>query len=450
MKVLKFGGSSVANAENILRVVEIVRGVEGRAVVVLSAMQGTTDRLIDAGRMAAAGDSRYTAKLDEIRTQHQLAIDRLFGSSESRGGVQGYFDKKFEDLQSLCRGIDLIREISPRTLDRLIAFGELISTRIVSAYLASIGVENVWVDSRDMIRTDSNFGAAAVDFKITNERIRERFAGIKQRIAIAPGFIGCDGDNSITTLGRGGSDYTAAIFAAALDAEVLEIWTDVSGMMSADPRFVRNVRGISRITYREAMELSHFGAKVIYPPTIQPVMAKGIPVRVKNTFAPDEPGTLIEAEAGGGRGEIVRGITSIDRIAVLNLEGAGMVGVPGFSRRLFDALAREQINVILITQSSSEHSICVAIEERMSDRAKTSVDREFENEIVVGKIDPLRVETGLSILALVGDNMRFHTGVSGRMFTTLGQNGVNIRAIAQGSSERNISAIIGRRTFGRR
>ena len=442
MKVLKFGGSSVANAENILRVVEIVRGTEGRAVVVLSAMQGTTDRLIDAGRMAAAGDSRYTAKLDEIRTQHQLAIDRLFGSSASRGGVQGYLDKKLEDLQSLCRGIDLIREISPRTLDRLIAFGELISTRIVSAYLASLGVENVWVDSRDMIRTDSNFGAAAVDFKITNERIRERFAAVKQRLAIVPGFIGCDGDNSITTLGRGGSDYTAAIFAAALDAEVLEIWTDVSGMMSADPRFVRNVREISRITYREAMELSHFGAKVIYPPTIQPVMAKGIPVRVKNTFAPDEPGTLIEAEAGDGQGEIVRGITSIDRIAVLNLEGAGMVGVPGFSKRLFDALAREQINVILITQSSSEHSICVAIEERVSDRARGAVDREFENEIAVGKIDPLRVETGLSILALVGDNMRFHTGVSGRMFTTLGQNGVNIRAIAQGSSERNISAII--------
>ena len=442
MKVLKFGGSSVANAENILRVVEIVRGVEGRAVVVLSAMQGTTDRLIDAGRLAAAGDRRYIAKLDEIRSQHQMAIEKLFGDGPSRDGVQGYFEKKLEDLQSLCRGIDLIREISARTMDRLIAFGELISTRVVSAYLTSNGVENLWVDSRDLIRTDSNYGAAAVDFAVTNERIRERFTAIKQTLTIAPGFIGCDGDNSITTLGRGGSDYTAAIFAAALDAEVLEIWTDVSGMMSADPRFVRNVREIERITYREAMELSHFGAKVIYPPTIQPVMVKGIPVRVKNTFAPDAPGTLIEAETNGGRGEIVRGITSIDRLAVLNLEGGGMVGVPGFSRRLFDALAREQINVILITQSSSEHSICVAIEERMADRAKASVDREFENEIVVGKIDPLRVETGLSILALVGDNMRFHTGVSGRMFSTLGQNGVNIRAIAQGSSERNISAII--------
>lgn len=442
MKVLKFGGSSVANAENILKVVEIVRQVEERAVVVLSAMQGTTDRLIDAGRLAEAGDRRYIAKINEIRAQHELAIERLFDASPSRDGVQGYLEKKLEDLQSLCRGIDLIRELSPRTLDRLIAFGELISTRIVSAYLTSISVENVWIDSRDLIRTDSNFGAAAVDLNITYERIRERFAGIKQRIAIAPGFIGCDGDNSITTLGRGGSDYTAAIFAAALDADLLEIWTDVNGMMSADPRFVRNVRGIHHITYREAMELSHFGAKVIYPPTIQPVMAKGIPVRVKNTFAPSEPGTLIETETDGGLGEIVRGITSIDRIAVLNLEGAGMIGVPGFSKRLFEALARERINIVLITQSSSEHSICVAIEEKYSDRAKASVDKEFENEIAVGKIDPLRVETGLSILALVGDNMRFHTGVSGRMFSTLGHNGVNIRAIAQGSSERNISAII--------
>ena len=442
MKVLKFGGSSVANAENIAKVVEIVRRIECPAVVVLSAMQGTTDRLIDAGRLAEAGDSRYLSKLNELRTQHQLAIDRLFEGSPARDGINGYLEKKLEDLHGICRGVNLIRELSPRTLDRLIAFGELILTRIFSAHLGSIGIENIWVDSRDLIRTDSNYGAASVDFAATNSLIRERFETLKGQLVIAPGFIGCDGRNSITTLGRGGSDYTAAIFGAALDAEVVEIWTDVSGMMTADPRFVSRVRGIERITYREAMELSHFGAKVIYPPTIQPLMAKGIPVRVKNTFQPDEPGTIIEAETRADRNDIVRGITSIDRIAVLNLEGAGMVGVPGFSRRLFDALAREQINVILITQSSSEHSICVAIEDRVSDRAKASVDREFENEIAVGKIDPLRLETGLSILALVGDNMRFHTGVSGRMFSTLGQNGVNIRAIAQGSSERNISAII--------
>jgi len=434
MKVLKFGGSSVANAENIKKVVEIVRKVEGDAVVVLSAMQGTTDKLIDAGRMAERSDGSYQAKFNEIRSQHTAAITAL-SLDET---VAADIETRFNDLADILRGVALIGELSTRTLDNILSFGELLSTRIASAYLTSVGTGNTWLDSRDVICTDSNFGNATVDFKATNALVAK--ANIKG-LTIVPGFVATDANGNTTTLGRGGSDYTAAIFAAALDAEVLEIWTDVSGMMTADPRFVRNVRDIPRITYREAMELSHFGAKVIYPPTIQPVMAKGIPVLVKNTFAPDDAGTLIEAESED-RTEIIRGISSIDRIAVLNLEGGGMVGVPGFSKRLFDALSREQINVILITQSSSEHSICVAVEEKASERAKAAVDREFEYEIATERIEPLRVETGLSILALVGDNMRFHTGVSGRMFSTLGHNGVNIRAIAQGSSERNISAII--------
>jgi aspartokinase/homoserine dehydrogenase 1 len=434
MKVLKFGGSSVANAENIKKVVDIVRNIDGDAVVVLSAMKGTTDKLIDAGRMAERGDESYQAKFAEIPDHHLKAIAELELDNETKAEIE----IRFNELADILRGVALIGELSARTLDNILSFGELLSTRLASAYLTSIGVNNTWLDSRNLIRTDSNFGNATVDFKATNELIAN--ANIKG-LTIVPGFIASDANGNTTTLGRGGSDYTAAIFAAARDAAVLEIWTDVSGMMTADPRFVRNVRDIPRITYREAMELSHFGAKVIYPPTIQPVMAKGIPVLVKNTFAPEDTGTLIEAEASD-RTDIIRGITSIDRIAVLNLEGSGMVGVPGFSKRLFDALARAEINVILITQSSSEHSICVAIEEKSSDRAKATVDREFEYEIAVGKIDPLRVETGLSILALVGDNMRFHTGVSGRMFSTLGHNGVNIRAIAQGSSERNISAII--------
>jgi aspartokinase/homoserine dehydrogenase 1 len=320
-------------------------------------------------------------------------------------------------------------------------FGEIVSSRIVSAYLTSSGVEHSWTDSRDLIRTDSQFGNAIVDFAETNKSIVERFAGLKEKIHIVPGFIASDAAGNTTTLGRGGSDYTAAIIAAALDASILEIWTDVNGMMTADPRVVHNVRQIPRITYREAMELSHFGAKVIYPPTIQPVMSKRIPVLIKNTFAPDAAGTLIEAETDNAI-DIIRGITSIDRVSVLNLEGSGMVGIPGFSKRLFDALARAAINVILITQSSSEHSICVAIEEKFGILAKTVVDAEFEHEIVTGRIEPLRVETGFSILALVGDKMKEHTGVSGRMFGALGQNGVNIHAIAQGSSERNISAII--------
>lgn len=435
MKVLKFGGSSVANAESIKKVVEIVRKIEGEAIVVLSAMQGTTDKLIDAGKMAERADEAYTVKLAEIRELHLKTIGDLL--DENADAIHAEIIQKLVELDSLCRGVSLVGELSLRTLDSILGVGELLSTKIVSAYLTAISVGNTWLDSREVIRTDSSFGNAVVDFKTTNDLITNyRFS----KLTVAPGFVACDAGGHTTTLGRGGSDYSAAIFAAALDADVLEIWTDVSGMMTADPRFVRNVREIPRITYREAMELSHFGAKVIYPPTIQPVMAKRIPVLVKNTFAPDECGTLIEAETTDA--EMIRGITSIDKIAVLNLEGSGMVGVPGFSKRLFDALSRSQINVILITQSSSEHSICVAVEEKAAERAKSAVDREFENEIAVGKIDPLRVETGLSILALVGDRMRFHTGVSGRMFSTLGHNGVNIRAIAQGSSERNISAII--------
>lgn len=442
MKVLKFGGSSMGSAENIRKVAAIVRsaGGGGRCAVVVSAMQGTTDKLIEAGRMAERGDEHFRKVVAAIEHRHRETVAELFPNGvPSR--LASEIDSALRELTDICEGVRLVGELSARTLDRILSFGELVSSRILSEFLASEGVNNRWADSREMIVTDSNFGAAAVDFAKTNERAKQFFITEKSDLYILPGFIACDEKGATTTLGRGGSDYTAAIIAAAVEADILEIWTDVSGMMTADPRFVRGVRQISHITYREAMELSHFGAKVVYPPTIHPVMAKGIPVLVKNTFAPEEHGTLIESETDAGR-EIIRGITSIDKIAVINLEGSGMVGIPGFSKRLFDVLSRAQINVILITQSSSEHSISVAIEDRFGEMAKVVVDREFEHEIAVGKIEPLRVEVGLSILALVGDNMKQHTGVSGRMFSALGQNGVNIHAIAQGSSERNISTIV--------
>lgn len=442
MKVLKFGGSSVGSAETIEKVVEIVReaSVMGECAVVLSAMQGATDALIDAGRMAERGDDGYIEILSNLGENHAAAIDKLFVGSRHLA-ISDFVEFTVKELENLCEGVRLIRELSPKTLDRILSFGEIVSTRIVAAKLDLDGLENEWKDSRLLIRTDSRHGFASVDFAETNRQIKEYFEGSTVKLKVIPGFIASDPNGNTTTLGRGGSDYTAAIVAAAVDADVLEIWTDVSGMMTADPRFVRNVRQIPKITYREAMELSHFGAKVIYPPTIQPVMAKGIPVLVKNTFAPSDVGTLIEAKSAPDSG-MIRGITSIDRITVINLEGSGMVGIPGFSKRLFAALSRSEINVILITQSSSEHSICVAIEEKHADKAKLAVDREFEYEISVGRIDPLKVESGFSILALVGDNMKEHTGVSGKMFTTLGHNGINIHAIAQGSSERNISAII--------
>jgi aspartate kinase len=442
MKVLKFGGSSVANAESIRKVAAIIRSSAkaDSCVVVLSALQGTTDSLIELGRAAERGDKSYHGRIDAISDRHTALIDLLTDGEQNERSKE-LLRQKVEELVSLCEGIFLLRELTAKTLDRILSIGEILSTKIASEFFSALGIENAWKDSRELIRTDSNFGFAAVDFVVTNESTKDYFKGSSERVFIIPGFVARDSNGATTTLGRGGSDYTAAIIAAAIDAEILEIWTDVSGMMSADPRFVHSVRQIPRITYREAMELSHFGAKVIYPPTIQPVMAKSIPISVKNTFAPDDAGTLIEADSSGELG-IIRGITSIDRIAVLSLEGSGMVGIPGFSKRLFDALSRKRINVILITQSSSEHSICVAIEEKFCEIAKKVVDAEFENEIQVDKIDPLRVETGFSILALVGDNMKAHTGVSGRMFTTLGNNGINIHAIAQGSSERNISAII--------
>ena len=443
MKVLKFGGSSVGSAGNIEKVVEIVRrSIEkDTCAVVLSAMQGTTDALIDAAKTAERGDDAFRTKIREIDVQHQTAARALLGENSREDGVFDFIENRINELKNICEGVYLLRELSARTLDRIVSFGEILSTKIVAAKFNTLWIENIWKDSRQLIRTDSNYGFAAVDFQTTNLNISEFFAANKAKLVILPGFIGADADSITTTLGRGGSDYTGAILAAALDAEVLEIWTDVSGMMTADPRIVRNIRQIPQITYREAMELSHFGAKVIYPPTIQPVLQKNIPIFIKNTFAPDDYGTLIEAEVAD-KNEIIRGITSIDKISVLSLEGSGMVGIPGFSKRLFDALSRAAINVILITQSSSEHSICVAVEEKFGSLAKSVVDREFEYENAVGRIDPLQVENGLSILALVGDNMKAHTGISGKMFSALGAQGVNIRAIAQGSSERNISAII--------
>lgn len=442
MKVLKFGGSSVGNAETIEKVIDIVRAARetGGSAVVFSAMQGTTDRLIEAGRAAERGDDGYIEILSNIADNHITTIRALF-RNEQNPPVLDFVETTIKELEDLCEGVRLVRELSPKTLDRILSFGEIVASRMLSAKLNDEGLENEWKDSRLLIKTDGRHGFAGVNFAATNQRIKQHFDSSSANLCILPGFVASSEEGFTTTLGRGGSDYTAAIIAAAIDATVLEIWTDVSGMMTADPRFVRNVRQISHITYREAMELSHFGAKVIYPPTIQPVMARNIPVLIKNTFAPDDHGTLIQSGAIA-RSEMIRGITSIDNITVLNLEGSGMVGIPGFSKRLFDALSRASINVILITQSSSEHSICVAIEERHASQAKTAVDLEFEYEINLGKIDPLKVEGGFSILALVGDNMKEHTGVSGKMFTSLGHNGINIHAIAQGSSERNISAII--------
>lgn len=442
MKVLKFGGSSVGSAKSFAKVIEVIRKAsrEDACIVVLSAVQGTTDALIEIGRLAKDSDESFREKLKQIEDWHFEIVRSLIPIAQ-QSSILSFLKKRLNELENICEGIFLLQELTSRSLDRIMSFGEILSSNILSVKLTSLGIENTWKDSRELIRTDSNFGFAAIDFPKTNSLIENYLQTSTAHLHILPGFIASDAFSTTTTLGRGGSDYTAAIFAAAIDAEVLEIWTDVSGMMTADPRLVRTSRNIQRISYQEAMELSHFGAKVIYPPTIQPVMNKKISTWIKNTFAPDDFGTLIEADSLPEK-QAIRGISSISKISVLSLEGSGMVGIPGFSKRLFAVLSRANINVVLITQSSSEHSICVAIEEKHSRLAKEIVDAEFVYEISVGKIEPLKIENDLSILALVGENMKNHPGISGKMFSALGHNGINIHAIAQGSSERNISAII--------
>ena len=449
MQVLKFGGTSVANAENINKVVAIVKESVNRdtTVVVVSALGGVTDLLLSAAALASAGDELYKEKLAAIEKRHFEAVKLLIPVAQ-QSQLLSLVKKSCNEIEDICNGIFLLRELTPRSKDRIGSYGEWLSSQIITAKFKADGTDAVWKDARELIATDSNFTTAEVDFIITDKKINDFFSAATASLFIIPGFIATDKNGVTTTLGRGGSDYTAAILASALHAKLLEIWTDVSGMMTADPRLTSNARIIPNISYQEAMELSHFGAKVIYPPTIQPVMSKGIPVWIKNTFAPADKGTVIQntnvsgSPLGDGGGDIVRGISSINNIALISLEGSGMIGIPGFSKRLFEALSSEKINVILITQSSSEHSICVGIDSSSVEKAKQAVDAAFANEIALQKVEPLIIEAELSIVALVGESMKNHTGISGRMFSSMGRNGVNIRAIAQGSSEKNISAVI--------
>lgn len=442
MQILKFGGTSVENASNISMVADIIKNActKDKTSVVVSALGGITDALLRCATLASAKDESFKTTLLEIEERHIAVVKNIMPVTQ-QSSLLSLVKKTMNEIEDICKGIYLLGELSERTKDRVISYGELLSSQILSAKLSSMSLENEWKDSRELIKTDSNFGKAAVNFFITNNNIEHYFSGAKSRLFIFPGFIASNKEAETTTLGRGGSDYTGAVLAAGTDASVFEIWTDVSGMMTADPRLVNNIKLIPQISYQEAMELSHFGAKVIYPPTIQPVMNKNIPVWIKNTFAREDKGTVIHNEAIKTENTVC-GISSINNIVLLSLEGSGMVGIPGFSKRLFEALANAYINVILITQSSSEHSICVGIEGANVNKAKTAVDSAFAYEIATDKLLPLIVETALSIVAVVGDNMKNHSGISGKMFSALGRNGVNIRAIAQGSSERNISTVI--------
>lgn len=448
MQVLKFGGTSVANADNIKKVLGITKAAiqHDRSIVVVSALGGVTDLLLDASLLAAEGREMYRDKLALVQQRHIDCVKQLISPANQQSLTELVINA-CKEIEGLCKGIFLLGELTARSKDRISSYGEWLSSQIIASAAIEQGLDAVWKDARELIVTNAAFGAAAVEFVATDYHISQFVKSSPHQLLIIPGFIAADKNGVTTTLGRGGSDYTAAIIAAALNADNLEIWTDVSGMMTADPRLCSNAKIIPHISYQEAMELSHFGAKVIYPPTIQPVMNKNIPVWIKNTFAPQDYGTMISSSLDAkGRGEavdnIVRGISSIGNIVLITLEGSGMVGIPGFSKRLFEALSNEKINVILITQSSSEHSISVAIDGSLASKAQQAVDAAFANEIALQKVEPLRIEKDLSIVALVGEHMRNHTGVSGRMFSAMGKNGINIRAIAQGSSEKNISSVI--------
>ena len=443
MNVLKFGGTSVGSAENIKKVIEIVKSASenDHVVVVVSAVGGITDKLMRASQKAIENDLNYKSDFDKLKQQHVEIMEGLLSGSTLSDTKDMIFEKLAE-LEKLLDGIFLINELSSKTTDKLLSFGELMSSLIIFEAMQEYGLNVQLKNSQNLIVTDSNFTNASVQFEETNANITSYFEHNKKLVTILPGFISKSEEGEITTLGRGGSDYTAAILAAALEVNTLEIWTDVSGMFTTNPKLVKQAQPIKKLSYKEAIELSHFGAKVLYPPTVLPVLSKNIPIHIKNTLKPDEEGTLITKVVTNGNGNPIKGISNINGISLLTLQGNGMVGIPGFSKRLFETLAREKINVVITTQASSEHSICVGVSDQDARSAKSALDQEFENEISLLKIDPLVLEEHLSIVAVVGEKMKNHQGISGRMFSTLGKNNVNIRAIAQGASERNITAVI--------
>ena len=439
MKVLKFGGSSVATSENIKKVLAIIdrASKNNKIAVVVSAFGKTTNNLLAGADEALKDINSAKETLQNLKELHFNVIDDLV--FKNKKDVSKEVSSLFERLSSIYEGIFLLQELSDKTIAKVSSFGERLSSYIIANAAKQILDVN-HKESRDLVITNDDFLNAQVDYKTTNKNISSFFKENKHQVTVLGGFISSNIAKETTTLGRGGSDFTASIYAAALNADELQIWTDVSGMFTANPRVVKQAFPISEISYEEAMELSHFGAKVLYPPTIQPSLRKEIAIRIKNTFDPESAGTLI-CKNPENENE-VKGISHIEDISLITLEGAGMIGIPGFSKRLFETLSVAKINVIFITQASSEHSICVGIYENDAIRAKDLLDDTFGVEIDKRKIKPIIVEKELAIIAIVGESMKNYQGLSGQMFSALGRNNVNIRAIAQGSSEKNVSAVI--------
>lgn len=444
MKVLKFGGSSVATAERIISISKILKPrIESgeKLTVVFSAFGGVTDMLIEMSELASQGKDKYIALFHQFKDRHNEAAKALL-NDEKYLQVIADIDENHETLKDLLKGIFLVREVSPRTMDYVLSFGERNANYIIAEAFAEHGIPTEYLDARKIIKTNKDFGSAKVNFKLTDEAIQKHYQEHDGKVQIVTGFIGSDIGGLTTTLGRGGSDYTAAILAGALHAEVLEIWTDVDGVLTCDPRKVKQAFTIPQLSYAEAMEMSHFGAKVIYPPTIQPALRKGIPIYIKNTFNPEFLGTRIHKEHDANFKSTIKGISSLANLSLIRLQGSGMMGVPGVSGRLFTALGKEKVNVILITQASSEHSISIAVSDKEAKKAIEAMEDEFVKEIEDGLIEPIKAQKDLCVVAVIGEQMKNVPGVAGRLFEGLGKNGINIIAIAQGSSELNISFVI--------
>lgn len=443
MKILKFGGTSVGRAESLQKVLQIVHKQykkDKQIIVVVSAFAGITNQLIHLCDLTQKRDERYELELEKIHARHREIITQLAGLNVDKAELR--IAPLLAELAEIIHGTYLLRECSPRSKDLILSFGERLSATIISSYFTANKIPAEFCDARSLIITDDQYGGAHINTKQTNKNIVKRLSDIK-KVQVVTGFISGTKEGVTTTLGRDGSDYSATVFAFALNASEIQIWTDVNGVMTTNPALVPNAFPLDHITYEEAMELSHFGAKVLHPPMIQPAMEKNIPIRICNTFDTSFAGTLISKERDK-KGHIITGLTAIEEIALLTIQGSGMVGVPGIAARLFGALADKEINVIVITQASSEHSICVAVKPEDAKGAKESIEGEFRYEIGANDMDKVQIERDLSIIAVVGKNMRRLPGISGKIFYALGMEEINVIAISQGSSELNISVIINR------
>ena len=441
MKVMKFGGTSVGSVKSILSLKEIVEA-EARTqpvIVVVSALSGITDKLITMSQMAKQGDERYREEFDAMVRRHHSMIDTIIQDINKRVDLINNVDQLFDQLKSIYYGVYLIHDLSEKTEDTIVSYGERLSSHIVAAMVKN----GVRMNSRDFIRTEKKQGKHVIDADLTTELVKEAFKDLNEKtIYVVPGFIARDRDSHETTnLGRGGSDYTASILAAVLNAEVLEIWTDVDGFMTADPKVIKSAYTINELSYVEAMELCNFGAKVIYPPTIYPVCVKNIPIKVKNTFNPEHPGTLIKAKIEDDN-KPIKGISSIKGTSLITVTGLSMVGVIGVNRRIFTTLANKGISVFMVSQASSENSTSIGVRDEDAEAAVEVLNAEFAKEIETGAMFPMQVESGLATIAIVGENMKQTPGIAGKLFGTLGRSGISVIACAQGASETNISFVV--------